>query len=242
MFHVKHYIFFVVLILPVIIFTQIIDSTTSYILNSEDSRYDKFLKEYRFKIYAGKKFAGFINLKISSTTDGGYVSTVDGKTEIPILFFLGDTETSEVEHYNNVFLPVKSTLVTLKGDTQVVTITEMLSNENNCYRYSMVKKGKKYKEVELTLANEYILTAGNAIPVVSTTWNFYVVQSATFTLIDKQFLKTSKIKFNYLGKTEAGEHKVEVILPYVGTKFFIYLDNEKNIKYAEGMGLKIYAE
>jgi len=84
------------------------------------------------------------------------------------------------------------------------------------------------------------LTPGNIIPSVTTLWDFRNKKEIEFSFIDKDRLKIDILKLYFVEETKNGLCKIKVILPYFKAKFIIYLDKDKNIKYAEGLGLKIY--
>jgi hypothetical protein len=112
--------------------------------------------------------------------------------------------------------------------------------EKKDYRCYFVKKNKRIKEKEVIFSPP-ILTPGNIIPLVTTLWDFENQKEIEFNFIDKDRLKTDVIKLYFLGQSEDGLYKIKIVLPYFKAKFIIYLDKEKNIKYAEGLGLKIYS-
>lgn len=206
------------------------------------NKYEPFLKNYHFKIYARNKQVGYVTLTLSSSTDmeSKFIAEIESYIDIPLLFFSAGSKTHELEYFNDDFLPIRSTLVTMKDDSEVISTVDtfLIDSSNGGCKFKLVKKNKKLKEVELNSDN-IVLTVGNGIPVVSTIWNYEIDKTIKFKFVDKQFLKLTTIIFEYHGKTKEGFHRVELKLPHIASKFNIYLDDEKNIVYAEGMGLKI---
>lgn len=241
MFHVKH---FIKLLIFQSFLVQVFSQEGVDYFCSNMVKYEKFLKEYKFKIYSSKKEVGYVNIKISSgivyNNDEVFFSEIESYADIPILFFIGNTENYEVEYYNENFLPKRSTFISLEGKRQYVTTTSIEEIEENKFKCNIVKKGKSYKERQFEFSPP-ILTPGNIIPLVSTIWDFKEQKEISFKFIDKDMLKLGDLKLEYLGETENGFYKIKAILPYLKVKFLIYLDKDKNIKYAKGLGLKIYS-
>lgn len=215
---------------------------------SKEIDYSKFLREYNFSIFLGNKEIGFINIRISSfvnneeTGDFMFYSEINSYTEAPVLFFLGNTKTYEIEQYDNNFLPLNSTLITLENDKEdTTTITEIRNLDEEFYE-CIFKKVKKRSRIKKVKFKPPILTAGNAIPLVSTLWDFESKREIEFNFIDKENLNIDTIKFLYDGKTNQGLTRIRVILPYFNVRFNVYLDKDKNIVYAEGLGLRIFAK
>lgn len=209
------------------------------------NKYNRFFREYKFRIYSSRKEVGYVNIKISSLTtqsydEGFFRSEVESFADIPILFFIGNTENYEVEYYDKDFIPTKSSFISLEGKKEYITSTYVEKKEGNIFECYITKKGKKTKERKFEFIPP-VLTPGNIIPVVTTLWDFKTQKSVSFKFIDKDLLKLGDLKLEYLGDTEDGFYKIKAVLPYFKLKFTIYLDNEKNIRYATGLGLKIYA-
>jgi hypothetical protein len=80
-------------------------------------KYQRFFKEYKFKIYSAHKEVGYVNIKISSFSQisDNFCSEIESYMDIPILFFIGNTENYEIEHYDFNFIPIKSSLITFEG-------------------------------------------------------------------------------------------------------------------------------
>ena len=204
-------------------------------------KYQRFFKEYKFKIYSAHKEVGYVNIKISSFSQisDNFCSEIESYMDIPILFFIGNTENYEIEHYDFNFIPIKSSLITFEGKKEIITSMDVVKEEKD-YRCYFVKKNKRIKEKEV-IFNPPILTPGNIIPLVTTLWDFENQKEIEFNFIDKDRLKIDVIKLYFLGQSANGLYKIKIVLPYFKAKFIIYLDREKNIKYAEGLGLKIYS-
>ncbi|MEN3013468.1 MAG: hypothetical protein ABDH23_02490 [Endomicrobiia bacterium] len=208
--------------------------------------FEKFFKTYSFVIFSGEKEVGFINVSISSFVSSENVkiySEIDSYADIPILFFMGKTKNYEIEEYNfNDLTPLNSMMLTIiEGKKEIITVMENKLIKNDVYECKITKKEKKTKEKKFEFKYP-ILTAGNAIPLVSTLWDFEKINECEFNFIDKEKMKIEKIKLYYLGREKSNHlHKIKLVLPYLVT-FFVYLDDNKNIVYAEGIGLKIKAK
>lgn len=244
MFHMKQILklfIFQIFFLSNITYSQEIDSFDDVI-----HKYAMFLREYKFKIYSSKKEVGYVHIKISSisTTESSqefFRGEIESFADIPILFFIGNTENYEVEYYDKNFIPIRSSFIYIDGRKENITSTYVIKKEDNLFGCSIIKKGKKIKEIKFDFFPP-VLTPGNIIPLVTTLWNFEIQKNINFKFIDKDNLKLGDLKLEYLGETKEGFYKIKAILPYFKLKFIIYLDKEKNIKYATGLGLKIYAE
>lgn len=207
---------------------------------SESYDYSKFLSTFKFKIFSDRKEVGFINIKISSTTSG-YKSEVESYTDIPILFFIGGTYNSEIEIYDKNFTPISSEITTKQKNKQIFTSIVISSSETSEYICKFLKikdKKEKHKYIKFKLP---IITAGNVIPYVTINWDFEKENKIVYQVLDKDRFELINLKLSYLGK-EGRFYKIKASLPNYFTTFLIYLDEDKNIKYAEGLGLKIYAE
>ncbi len=220
------------------------------LLFSQDYQFfEKFFGFYKFKIYSSKKEIGFINLKISSCTVHEenkeftlpvFVSEIESYTDIPILFFIGETYNNEIEYYDSNFIPLNSKIITKDKKDEFVTI--MRTDVLNKSEYKCILKKEKRKVIikEINFSPP-IITAGNAIPLITTLWDFEKEKSKKFYFIDKDKFDIKEMNLEYLGETQDGLFKIKLTLPYFGARFIIYLDKNKQIKYAEGLGLKIYA-
>jgi hypothetical protein len=221
----------------------------SLLFCQENFVFNQFLNTYKFKIFSSKKQVGFINLKISSCSvqdenknlnDSIFVAELESYTDIPILFFIGETYNYEVEYYDNNFVPKRSKIVTKDKKNEHITTMQTEKFSEDKYRCLFKKENKKVLTKE-TYFSQPIITAGNAIPLVTTLWNFEKERTKKFYFIDKDKLEIKEMKLEYLGETKDGLFKIKLILPYFAAKFVLYLDKDKNIKFAEGLGLEIYA-
>jgi len=213
--------------------------------------FDQFLREYKFKIFLSKKEVGFINIKISSFTSQNssdntstllyFFAEIESYTDIPILFFIGGTYNYETEVYDENFVPLSSKIETKEKDNKFVTMMNTELIEGQKYKCKIRKEKKKVKLKELNFSSP-ILTAGNAIPLVSLLWDFEKEKFKKFYFIDKDGLEIREVKLEFLGKTKDGFYKIKIFIPYIMAKFIVFLDGQKNIKFAEGMGLEIYSE
>ncbi|GEM_PF-1938423 len=210
-------------------------------------KYQKFFREYKFKIYRSKKEVGFINVKISSciyseseTCKRNFVAEIESYTDIPILFFIGETYNYEIENYDDNFVPLNSKIVTKEKKSEYITTMQTEKFFKNKYKCVFRKENKKIK-IKETSFSPPIITAGNAIPLVTILWNFEKEKNKKFYFIDKDKLEIKEMKFEYLGEIKDEFYKIKLLLPYFGARFVIYLDKNKDIKYAEGLGLRICA-
>lgn len=247
MFHVKQKILIQILvpILLILTYGEVKHASTDLFELSQTSDVRDTLN-YRFRMFAVGREVGFVSLKLSSSTvhEWKYMAEIESYTDVPIFLISAKTKAHEIEFYDADFTPLRSTLVTLTKDSNIISTVDtylVTSSDPNIKSYVVRKKTKRSKEVYLT-SDGIILTAGNAIPVVSSVWDFKKEKSITFKFIDKQFLRLNTLTFEYKGKTEDGINKIELRLSYPGAKFLIYVDDEKNIKSAEGMGLTILPE
>lgn len=211
----------------------------SYCFSEEKTvNFDRFLKIYRYKMFFNKKEVGYIVLEISSTSTGGYQSKVESYTDIPILFFSPKSKSVEVEEYDNNFIPINSVLNAVFNEKNVEI--KMEQKRQGVYFIEKIEdRKKKSRQFEI---NEMVITPGNVIPIVSTYWDFKQNRSIKLRFIDKNKLSIEELSLKYDGRTTDGYHKISVSLSsYIG-RYNIYLDDDKNIIYAEGMGLKVYSE
>mgnify|MGYP001773077236 CR=1 FL=1 len=227
MFHVKHIIKFLIFQLFFILYCF-----------SQEYNFDEFLRNYEFKIFSGEKEVGFINIKISSTSEG-YQAEVNSYTDIPILFFLGGTNNKEIERYDKNLNPLDSLIVTMRKNNEFFTSVIISSSETGEYFCKFIRKrGQKEKLKEIKISFP-IITAGNVIPFVNTDWDFEKEPKKIYNILDKDRFEVVKLKLNYLGEDD-NFYKIKATLPSYLASFIIYLDKNKNIKYAEGLGLKVY--
>ncbi|MFN3550837.1 MAG: hypothetical protein ACK4WJ_03410 [Endomicrobiia bacterium] len=233
-------------VFQLIFLSQTIFSQEINVYDNTIYKYEKFLKEYKFKIYSSKKEVGYINIKISSipvveNSQELFRSEIESFADIPILFFIGNTENYEIEFYDKNFTPIRSSFISIENKKEYVTSTYINKKDENLFECYITKKGKTLKEKKFDFSPP-ILTPGNIIPLVTTLWDFKNQRSINFKFIDKDILKLGDLRLEYLGDTENGFYKIKAVLPYFKLKFIIYLDKDKNIQYATGLGLKIYAE
>ncbi|MCX7957298.1 MAG: hypothetical protein N2643_05375 [Endomicrobia bacterium] len=233
----KHFLF-ILLILCIKINSFCEDDPQNY------GKYSDFLKQYHFRIYSFDQEVGYIKINISTCNNSGvFCSNVESYTETPILSFLGGNKVEEIEFYDNEFMPLKSSVLTTNSLNNKKSITEMniVLDENNNYICKISKNVNnklKSKNLEINLP---ILTAGNVIPIVLTTWDFDKEKNIEYKFIDKNKLEIKNLKLSYIGK-QNGYHKIKANLASFGANFNIYLNDNMDIIYAEGIGLKVYSE
>lgn len=199
----------------------------------------KYLKSYKFRMFFNNKEAGYIRLEISTSSVYGYISTIESYTDIPILFFVPKTKSVEVETYDENFIPVVSTLTCYTLRKEIYVYTNLVDGK---YVLNKVESNNKKVSKILQIVSTPVITAGNVIPVVSAIWDFEHQKVLKLKFVDKNKLSIEELRLQYSGRSSEGYHKIYATLTsYIG-RFVIYIDDDKNIVYAEGLGIKVVRE
>lgn len=231
----KHFYSWIkILILTVTVLLKIFCQQTEF----QKENY-KYLKSYKFRMLFNNKESGYIRLEISTSSVYGYISRVESYTDIPILFFVPKTKSVEVETYDENFVPVVSTLTCSTLRKEIYVYTNLVEGK---YVLNKVESNNKKVSKILHIVSTPVITAGNVIPVVSTIWDFEHQKMLKLKFVDKNKLSMEELRLQYSGRSSDGYHKIYAALTsYIG-RFTIYIDDDKNIVYAEGLGMKVVPE
>ena len=172
--------------------------------------------------------------------DNSYYTLIVSDTDLPFWFFSGKSKTYEYEFYDKDFLPIESYFYLSGANENFEIITKKSSNV-----YTIVWKSSKGRTKEKTLpAQTNILTAGNLRNIVMS-FDLEKKESKKFFLLDKFKLEFKQVTISSSGKKHSINNKdvyrLNIDLNFFG-KFSFYIDENYNIVYGEGMGIKVYPE
>lgn len=212
-----------------IIFYSVSSETTTFLAEGEYSSNENFTSSSSTSTPTYTNYYNSNNL--------AYCAEIFSNTDLPFWFFTGKSETYEKEFYNENFLPQKSDFKINSSDGNY---TMTLKTSEKSFHLTLVSD-KKNKEKFLSVPHEDIITPGNLREKIRQK-NFLTKTSHTFYLLDKFKQDFRKVNITTTGKTFLNQiecYKIKFDLNLLG-KFTIWVDDDLNIIYGEGMGIRIF--
>ncbi len=169
-----------------------------------------------------------------------YCAAIFSDTDLPFWFFSGKSKTHELEFFDDNFLPLNSKFLLYSNEGKYIVET---NNSGETFYITWTSPKMLKKNVSLPVLIGQVLTPGN-IRYLIKNMDFKTKSKKVFYLLDKFKLEYKKITIYTTGKTffnNKGYYRINIDLNIIG-KFYFLVDDDFNIVYGEGMGIKVLSE
>jgi hypothetical protein len=172
-----------------------------------------------------------------------YIAIIVTDTNLPFWFFAGKSKTYEYEFYDKNFIPLESYFYLQGEDVYYKIITKKSLDAFTILWEPKIKKSKE-KIIPIKTIEKDVLTAGNLRNIVM---NLDLTRKdiKKLFLLDKFKMEIKPVTISSTGKkhiiNNIETYRINIDLNIIG-KFSFYVDENYNVVYGEGMGIKVFPE